>query len=34
MMTFENPETFGQTVFIAPAEGQKPLVFQSAIARC
>ena len=25
MMTFENPEAFGQTVSIAPAEGQKPL---------
>ena len=25
MMTFENPETLGQTVSIAPAEGQKPL---------
>ena len=25
MMTLENPEAFGQTVSIAPAEGQKPL---------
>lgn len=25
MMSFENPEAFGQTVSIAPAEGQKPL---------
>ena len=25
MMTFENPEAFGQTVSIAPGEGQKPL---------
>ena len=25
MMTLEHPEAFGQTVSIAPAEGQKPL---------
>ena len=25
MMSLENPEAFGQTVSIAPAEGQKPL---------
>ena len=25
MMSFVNPEAFGQTISIAPAEGQKPL---------